>query len=438
MIGSMVTAARAARCALTAVLLAAFTPLALAGDWPHWRGPDRNGIVRETSHYNGSRWPAGQTIWSASVGLGASSPIVVEGRLYTLGWSANQETVRCLDAKTGRELWKVSYPAPKYGRLATGDEGLYAGPSGTPEFDPATGLLYTLGSDGHLHCWDTAQNGRKVSGGNLHEALAIQRRARIGRSGQRDYGYTTSPLLYGDSLIVEAGAAQGNLIAFDKRTGKPAWTSQAKDQAGHTGGLVPMTVEGVPCLAVLTLKNLLVVRLDKGRQGETVAQFPWETDFANSIASPAAHEDCVLITSEYNHGTIVKLRITLRGATKVWEQPYASKVCTPVIYNGHVYWAWQKLHCLDLESGRFRWSGGDFGDAGSCIVTADGRIIVWGGRGTLALAESADRSPGAYKELGRLDRLFNTDVWPHVALSDGSVFLKDRDGNLKCVALAPQ
>lgn len=59
----------------------------------------------------------------------------------------------------------------------------------------------------------------------------------------------------------------------------------------------------------------------------------------------------------------------------MWEQDQASKVCSPVIHQGHVYWAWRSMTCLDFETGKVQWQGGQFGDAGSCIVTADDRLI---------------------------------------------------------------
>src|SRR5207249_3743458 len=106
--------------------------------------------VREPSGWKeGGPWPGPQQ-WSAAVGTGGTSPVVVEGRLYVLGWQADREHVRCLDAATGKEVWTTSYSAPEYGRFHVGDENSYSGPCATPEYDPATGFLYTLGIDGDL------------------------------------------------------------------------------------------------------------------------------------------------------------------------------------------------------------------------------------------------------------------------------------------------
>ena len=418
--------------ALFVLILVSMAP---AEEWPHWRGAQRSGIVREDSGWKAGKWPVAAALWGKNVGKGGTSTLVAGGRLYSMGYAEGKDTVYCLDATTGKEVWSVQYDCPQYGRFKTGDEGLYSGPSSTPEFDAETGYLNTLSTDGDLNCWDTKDKGRKVWRRNLYDQFDVQQRPKIGRQGLRDYGYTSSPLVQGDALLVEVGSKAGNLVAFARKTGKQLWTSENKDMAGHNAGPVPISVEGVPCVATLTLRHLLVTRLDPGHEGKTVAEYPWETDFANNIASPAVHENSVLITSAYNHGAICKLKIALTGATKVWETPHPSKICTPVIHKGHVYWSWRTLQCLDWETGKLQWEGGKFGDAGSCIVTADGRLIVWGGSGKLALVDTADHSPKSYHELASQDGLAATDVWPHVVLSGGRLYLKDWHGNIKCYSL---
>lgn len=423
-------------CFLAALAMCWRAVPAAADDWPHWRGPHRDGTTAERSGWQAGRdWPAAKPLWTAEVGEGASSPLVVQGRVYVLGWQGERDHLFCLDAAKGTELWQVSYESPQYGRHALGDEGIYSGITATPEFDAATGCLYSLGIDGDLNCWDTKRRGQRVWGINLYDVYGVGQRPRIGRSGHRDYGYTTSPLAIEGGLLVEVGDDEGNLMAFDKATGRRLWASECKDMAGHTGGPAPMTVEGVPCAAVLTLNHLAVTRLDRGHEGRTVAEFPWTTNFANNIASPAVFENHVLITSAYNHGAMCKLEITLAGAREEWQAEHCSKVCTPVIHRGRIYWAWQHVHCLDWETGQSLWEGGDCGDAGSCALTADERLMVWSGSGTLSLVETAGRSPDKYTELALRNCQFPAHVWPHLALAEGKAYCKDRTGRLACYAL---
>lgn len=415
---------------LTIALILATALACSAADWPHWRGPARDGTTTESSRFSEGAWPPGDPVWTAQVGDGGSSPIVAEGRVYTIGWRDGAECVECRDLPSGEVLWSRSYEAPRYARYHVGDEGQYSGPSATPEYDPETGLLFTLGIDGDLTCWDAARDGERVWGLNLYDDFGAKQRPDVG-GGLRDYGYTCAPMVVGDAVLVEAGSPQGSIIALHRRTGERLWASKATEEAGHTGGMARMTVEGVPCVAVLTLRGLLVVRVDAGHEGETLARFPWETSFANTIAAPAVFGDSVIITSGYSQSRTARVRVTPDGADLVWEtRNVFSKVCTPVIHGGRVYFAWHKLRALDWETGKVLWEGGRFGDDASLILTADERLVVFGAR-TLALCETGD----AFAQLASQDDAGAARCWPHVALADGRALCRDRDGNLACFLL---
>ena len=93
------------------------------------------------------------------------------------------------------------------------------------------------------------------------------------------------------------------------------------------------------------------------------------------------------------------------------------------------------MHCLDFSSGRIRWQGGRFSDPVSIIATGDQRLIVWADRGKLLLVETAARSPDRYKEIASRKVLNQTSAWPHVVLSEGRLYCKDRAGTLVCFEL---
>jgi len=413
---------------LALALIGFLSPLSSAADWPHWRGPTRDDISTEPSGWQNDKWNLTEA-WKANVGEGSTSPVVVDGKLYTFGWKADRDTLVCLDAKTGKPIWNQSNPAPKYGRHSTGDKGIYSGPSGTPEFDTETDLLYTLSIDGELRCCES-KAGKLVWRVNLYDKYKAPRRPKVGRRGLRDYGYTASPLVQGAQLIVEAGAATGNLVSFDKRTGKELWRSKATDPAGHTGSAVPITVDGIPCVGVLTISRLLVVRIEGKAAGTTLASYDWLTDFANNIPTPAVSGQSILVTSAYNRYAIARLDVTAQGVKKIWEHASASGVCSPVISKGKVYWAWRGVHCLDFTTGTEAWTGGKVGTQGSVIATADDKLIALSNRGDLLLVETAGKSPKRYSELASKKSLFKTDAWPHVVLANGHLYCKDRAGNL--------
>jgi outer membrane protein assembly factor BamB len=290
--------------------------------------------------------------------------------------------------------------------------------------------VFTLGIDGDLRAWDAA-DGREAWSLNLYDTFGVGQRPRVGRAARRDYGYKSSPLVLDDAVIVEVGDDEGSLMAFSAQNGKRLWTSQSREPAGHSGSPVPIVVEGVPCVAVLGIRQLLVARLDAGHEGQTLATYPWETNFANNIPTPAVEGPFVLVTSKYNHESICKLKITRAGAEKVWEAPYASGVCSPLVHKGRVYWSSHRAYCLDFATGKLIWEGGRFGDAGSCLVTSDERLIVWAGSGVLALVDVSG-SANSYRELVRREFPAPSDVWPHVVLTGGRLYCKTREGTLTC------
>lgn len=408
---------------------------ALAGDWPHWRGANRDDVSAEPSGWDGRNWV--KEVWNANVGEGSSSPIVVGDNVYLTGWADGIDTLVCLEAATGKQVWKTSSESPKFGRHAIGDQRMYSGACSTPEYDAATGYLFTLGTDGDLVAWDTAEQGKRVWSLNLYETYQAARRPEVAkrRKTQRDYGYTSSALIVGNQLIVEVGGKTGNLVAFDPKSGKEVWASENGDEAGHTAGPVPMTVEGIDCVAVLTLRNLVVTRLDDAHVGQTVAKFPWTTDFGNNIAMAAVHDDSVIITSSYNQAAMCRLKIQLAGAEVVWKtEGIASGVCTPIIHDNHVYWAWRGVHCVDLKTGQEVWTGGKIGAQGSCILTSDDKLIVYGNKGDLTLVETAATSPKGFKQVASQKVFSRTDAWPHVVIANGRIICRDRSGAVKCFA----
>ena len=112
-----------------------------------------------------------------------------------------------------------------------------------------------------------------------------------------------------------------------------------------------------------------------------------------------------MVTTAYNHLEVARYDVKLGSARKVWKQPFASGVCSPIIYENRVYWAWKGVHCLDFATGKRLWHGGRVGSQGSCILTSDKRLIIWANRGDLMLAETFGRSPKAYRELARVPGL---------------------------------
>ncbi len=417
--------------AVFAVLGVALIHAPHAADWPHWRGALRDGHTAMASGWTSGDWLPEAPAWTADVGAGTGGPLVHKGRVYAVGWADKKDTLRCLDLKTGKEEWAKSAPGPFYSRHHLGDEHFYGEPHATPEIDPTADRLYILGIDGDLRCWDLAAAGKLVWEVNLTDTYTVNQKPKITPVFHRDYGYTSSPLVWGDWVIAEVGATKhGTYIAFDKAAGKQAWASDLKDEGGNAGGLTPMRVGEVPCLVGFTMRNVAVVRLDGANAGKTLATQKWITEGGCNIPTPVAVGGSVLVTSGYDHYAIARFDVTDKGMTEVWRKKQSSKVCSPVVSGGSVYYSWHKVHCLDWDTGDARWSGGVYGEAGSCILTADERLVVYGGQGKVGLIEGAGRSPKKYQELAVRDRLFKATAWPHVAVAAGRLLCRDKDGHL--------
>ena len=412
-----------------------------ADDWAHWRGQSRDGHTAESSGWDEGAWnlpKAPVKAWEMTAGQGSSSPLVSGGRVFLTGWDGGRDTLRCVDLRSGKVQWEQSRPAPRYGRHAVGDQGFYGGPSATPEFDAATGLLYTLGCDGDLCAWPAAQGGPPVWEVNLHDKFPVKQRPAVTKHAdtQRDYGFTSAPLVQRDSLLVEVGSTTtGTVAAFDKRTGQLQWTSELKDPAGHAGGMLPLTVEGKPALVVFTSLNVALISLDAAKPGATLALRPWPTRYANNMATPVAVEGDVIITTKWTNLT-ARLRPTLtKGWETVWEaKNQGSNVTTPVLAGGNLYFAVRGLTCMEAATGKVRWKDGRFSDATSLIACADQRLITWSNGGDLGLIDL--RSPGTYQELAWLPLFAEDMAWPHVVLADRHLLCRGKSGKLICLRLA--
>ena len=120
-------------------------------DWPQWRGPTRDGVWKETGLVEKFSAPRLPLRWRAPIGSGYSGPTVAEGRVYVTDLQTDPssvERVHCFDWQTGRNLWNFTYDCT-YKNV-----GYMAGPRASVSIDD--GRAYALGTMGHLHCLDAA------------------------------------------------------------------------------------------------------------------------------------------------------------------------------------------------------------------------------------------------------------------------------------------
>ncbi|MBW3597533.1 MAG: PQQ-like beta-propeller repeat protein [Planctomycetes bacterium] len=372
------------------------------GAWPQWRGPNRDGVSRETGLL--TDWPekGPNVLWRAASGAGYSGLAVAEGRLYTLLQDGNREAVVCWSAETGEELWRFVYPA-KF----VSDQG--SGPRSTPTLD--AGRVYTVGATGILHCLDAAA-GEK-----------IWRRDLIQELGGRipTWGVSFSPLVDGELVLTHPGGPAGaSLAAFDKYTGELRWKA-LNDRPGYASPVVT-TAAGVRQVLFFTAEALVSVAPKDGR---LYWRYPWSTLMDCNIATPVVAEDYVFISSGYDRGCAL-LKVVRKEGDALEVQPVyehdqmRNHFGASVLYQGHLYgFDETQLACMDFRTGEVKWRAKGF-RKGSLLV-ADGRLIILGENGKLALAEA---TPADYREQASL-RISRRRCWTAPTLAGGKLYLRD-------------
>jgi outer membrane protein assembly factor BamB len=372
-------------------------------DWPHWRGPDYDGVARETGLLQS--WPAGgpQVLWKIDLTGGYSSVTVAKGRLFTQARRGKHETVLCLDAATGRQHWEFRYRCD-YGRHRTLDTSFRSGPRATPTV--AGKRVYALGTTGLLHCLDV-QSGKKLWRRDL---------CQLGRRRCPQYGYSSSPLVVGRRLFVHPGGPKGRSIAaLDRRTGRTLWRALG-DPVGYATP-VPIRLGGSLQVVYFTARGAVGVR---PADGKVRWRQPWKTTKDLNVATPIYARRSLFLSSNYGKGAAL-VRLRARGKPHVvWKSPVMQNwFSTSVLYRGHVYgFSGSRLRCVEFATGKKKWDKTGLGQ-GSVLV-ADGRLIVLGERGTLVLAEA---TPRKYVETGRCRPLRGV-CWTVPVVAHGRLYVR--------------
>ena len=209
---------------LIAIFIALSISSAVAGDWPKFLGPNDNDIVKPDSGFDPdlSKW---EKTWEIKIGQGYSALAISDNKAYTLGHDGKEtETIYCLDATTGKEIWKHSYKGLLINKLHIG------GPNATPTIEGD--ILYSISKDGQVFCMNK-NDGKIIWTQNLLKAFEID---------QPNFGFAGSPVIYKDWVLFTCGKA----CALDKKTGKVIWISKVVEletAAYHPGHATPVIFE---------------------------------------------------------------------------------------------------------------------------------------------------------------------------------------------------
>ena len=353
-------------------------------DWPQWRGPERNGISKESGLLK--QWPAEgpKLLWQVNdIGDGYSTPAVVGTRIYLMSnRGLENEFVQALSTQDGKPIWTT-----RVGNVGNPDQDpSYPKARSTPTVDG--NFIYVLGSDGDLACLD-AKSGKILWQTSLRKDFG-------GQPGE--WAYAESPLVDGDLVIVTPGGAQATMVALNKKTGAVIWKSAIPggDAAGYASAVV-----------VQAGRKQYVQCLSKGMVGvdAKTGEFLWRN---KEVAKGPAQYFTPVARGEYVYGGAlgvggVLVRVKSDGSAVVADQVYFTRglpngiggavVVGETIYGTEVG---ATLVAADFTTGQVKWTDKSIGWAS--VAYAGGLLYLHGVNGDIALVEAA---PEAYREKGR-------------------------------------
>jgi hypothetical protein len=386
------------------------------GDWPGFRGPQRDGVARGVTI--ASDWKAShpRLLWRQRVGPSWSSVCVIGSRLFTQEQRGEQEAVVCYDAATGKELWIHEDPA-RFWEPVSG-----AGPRATPTF--ADGRLYTLGATGILNCLDAASGRPRWS-----RNVAADAGAKLPM-----WGLSGSPLVVEGLAIVYAGGdGEKNLLAYHVETGSPAWTAAAGPSSYSSPQLA--TLAGTRQCLMLTDHGLMSV---DPATGSVLWKGGVSWPGAPRTVQPRVLGATQLVAGTFEGTGVSLLDVTRDGEAWKVETRWTSKDLKPefpdlVVHNGHAYGFDVGIFCcIDLESGKRCWKDGRYGRGQVVLLPEQSLLLVISESGTAILLEA---TPERHRELGRFQAL-KGKTWNHPVVAHGRLYVRNAE-EIACYELAP-
>jgi outer membrane protein assembly factor BamB len=389
--------------------------LALAADWPQWRGPNRDGVSAETGLLK--EWPKDgpKLLWQLNdIGEGYSTPSVVGGRLYLISNTGmDNEYVEALDVANGKKVWST-----KIGKVGPNQMVNYPGSRSTPTVDGEA--IYALGSDGDLVCLET--NSGVV---RWHKNLRTDFEGKPG-----SWAYAESPLIDGDALICSPGGKDATMVALNKNSGQVIWKAVVPtgDLAGYAS---PIVVNGAGRKQYVTFMAKGVIGVDA-----QTGKFLWRYDKTGNgpanIPTPVAHDGMVYSAAAKTGGGLVRLKPSADGvdAEQVYfERNLPFNIGGAFLVGDFMYGtAGTGLVCAEFATGKIKWQDKTLGAGAVCY--ADGRIYVHCESGKVALVEA---TPDGFNEKGSFTpsdlpkrlRGAMEKAWSYPVVANGKLYIRD-------------
>jgi outer membrane protein assembly factor BamB len=388
------------------------TCTATASDWPTFRGPNRDGVSKETGLRQ--EWPKDgpRTVWTAkNLGLGFGAPTVAEGRVFGLGTRDGKDGVWALKEADGSEMWFTSIDEARRPNQNNGA-------SGSPTFN--AGKVYAVSSKGKLACLDAAS-------GNV--AWRVDLVKDFGGSIQ-SWGYTESVLIDGDKLICTPGG-KNTLVALNPSNGDVIWKAAVpKADAAQYSSVVAADIAGERQYLQFVRGGVVSVRASDGA-------YLWRYDApANGTANcsaPIHHEGYVFASSNYGTGGGLVRVTKTDGGFDAKEVYFTKKMQNHhggmVLVDGYLYGDGDgSLRCIEFKTGKVAW---EEGTGKGSITYADGHLYFRDERGgNLWLIEANPKEfvlKGKFKQTDRS----NERAWAYPVIANGKLYVRDQ-GIMHC------
>ena len=395
---------------------------ASGGNWPQWRGPNRDAVSTETGLLQS--WPEGgpRRLFAATgMGSGFSSVAVTGGRLYTMGDRRDGQYVLAFNEADGAPLWAT--------RVGGTHVDQYGGPRATPTVDGA--MIYAVSTDGDFVALESATGALKW------------RKSLPSEFGAPTPGwqFAESPLVDGDRVVITPGSRRAVMVAFDKITGKEIWRasmssigSNGLDGADYSS-IVISNGGGVKQYVRLMGRGVISVRANDG-------WFLWGyNNVANNVANistPIIKGNLVFASTGYQTGAaLLELSAAPEGratareryflASRVFQNHHGGMVLVgDHVYAGHGHNRGTPI-AIELATGRVAW-GGDIRNAGegsAAVMAADGHLYFRYQNGVMMLIEA---TPAGYREKGQfmIPNVRNPS-WSHPVVTGGRLYLREQD-----------
>ena len=368
-------------------------------EWPGFRGPERNSIIRgvriETD------WSASPPVelWRRPIGPGWSSFAVHGDLLYTQEQRGDHEIVACYQVSTGQPIW-MHRDATRFWESNGG-----AGPRGTPTLN--NGRVYAFGATGILNALD-AGTGKVVWSRNVGIDTGVE---------VPGWGFASSPLVIADLVVV---AAAGRLAAYGITTGQPRWFGP-EGGAGYSSPHL-LTIDGVDQIMLLRGSRTISVA---PADGALLWEHIWQP--SADIVQPAVitNGDMLITTADAMGGQgMRRLAVARENSRWIVKERWTSRNLKPyfndyVVHNGYAYgFDGSILAAINLEDGARAWKGGRYGFGQLLLLPDQDLLLVLSEEGELALVRA---TPDQFTEVARF-RAIEGKTWNHPVLA-GDVLL---------------